>query len=120
MMISLIIPPPQAVTMARIFTPKISIFFSIPVIAPEIAKAIVPIKSKIPSRVKDIITPINIYLPYLMTTHLFYDIYKEKRRKKFSKKILRAIYFYDINCIQSNLQKPGAFNTIKKGCDIYG
>ena len=42
MMISRMIPPPTAVVIARIFTPKISIFFWMPAIAPDNAKAMVP------------------------------------------------------------------------------
>ena len=45
-MISRIIPPPTAVVAPRTFTPKISIFFSMAVMAPEEAKAIVPMISR--------------------------------------------------------------------------
>ena len=45
MMRSLIIPPPVAVKMARILTPKMSIFFLTPAMAPDTAKAMVPMMS---------------------------------------------------------------------------
>ena len=45
-MISRIIPPPTAVVAPKIFTPKMSIFFSMAVIAPEDAKATVPMISR--------------------------------------------------------------------------
>ena len=53
MMISRMIPPPTAVVIARIFTPKISIFYWMPAIAPDNAKAMVPIMSKIFNRLSD-------------------------------------------------------------------
>lgn len=43
---SLINPPPRAVTRPSTITPSMSIFFLQPSMAPEIAKAIVPIMSK--------------------------------------------------------------------------
>ena len=43
---SLIIPPPTAVVAPKIFTPKISIFFSIASMAPDEANATVPIISR--------------------------------------------------------------------------
>ena len=42
---SLIIPPPTAVTIPRITTPRMSIFFLMAVMAPDRAKATVPIIS---------------------------------------------------------------------------
>ena len=44
---SLMIPPPVAVSRARILTPKMSIFLRMPAIAPDTAKATVPIMSVI-------------------------------------------------------------------------
>ena len=44
---SRMMPPPVAVKRARILTPKISIFFLIPAMAPDTAKATVPMMSVI-------------------------------------------------------------------------
>ena len=44
---SLMMPPPVAVKSAKMLTPKISIFFLIPAMAPDTAKATVPMMSVI-------------------------------------------------------------------------
>ena len=65
MMISRMIPPPTAVVIARIFTPKISIFFWIATIAPDNAKAMVPIMSKIFKMLLDMNVFDNISMNYV-------------------------------------------------------
>ncbi|MPM96765.1 hypothetical protein SDC9_143930 [bioreactor metagenome] len=65
--ISLIIPPPTAVVTASIITPKMSSFFSIPMSAPDMAKAIVPIISKL---VQTNIAPPLYELNNLIISHI--------------------------------------------------
>ena len=69
---SLIIPPPTAVVAPKMFTPNISIFFSIASMAPEEANATVPIISRMKVKISIRKVPLASIIQHLCADKLIF------------------------------------------------